>query len=157
MLSFTRTLKAVTKLSLKIERKPFLFFLRSYLQTNWNSHSKLKINTTNWEILEKKYRYTKSNQIFVCLLKGDLIWMSKKFTLYKVKNHTDKEMLFWVTGLRCLISHDAISSASSGRMKGKEISRIISSPQNGHSLPIASSSCDRICKFSSNFTLIQIF
>lgn len=52
---------------------------------------------------------------------------------------------FWFPALG-FISHDrSTCCSSSGWIKGKEISRIIRSPQNGHSLAIASSSCDRSC------------
>jgi hypothetical protein len=60
-------------------------------------------------------------------------------------DHKGKERVLWFPRLCGFISHDVTCRASSGRTKGKEISRIIKSPQNGHSLAMASSSCDRSC------------
>jgi len=42
-------------------------------------------------------------------------------------------------------SHEVEYCESSGLIKGRVISLIINSPQNGHSLAIASSSSDRSC------------
>lgn len=61
------------------------------------------------------------------------------------KYQTGKERLLWLARFG-LISHEVTCSASSGdEMKGKEISRIIRSPQKGHSLAMASSNCDLSC------------
>ena len=61
-------------------------------------------------------------------------------------NQTGKEMVLWLAKLVCgRRSHEAECCVSSGLIKGRVISLIISSPQNGHSLAIASSSSDRSC------------
>lgn len=70
----------------------------------------------------------------------------KEVTVWHNTNQTGKEMVLWfaklVWGLR---SHEAECCVSSALIKGRPISLIISSPQNGHSLAIASSSSDRSC------------
>jgi hypothetical protein len=67
--------------------------------------------------------------------------------LYRPQHHIDMVIgrIFGATGCG-LISHEAFSSDSSGRMNGCEISLIIISPQKGHSLATASSNCDLSCE-----------
>jgi hypothetical protein len=59
-----------------------------------------------------------------------------------LKKHYIGMVIGRILGATGLISHDAFSFDSSGRMNGCEISLIIISLQKGHSLATASSNCD---------------
>lgn len=142
----------------QIKAQPYrLQFYQVLLTIEWfdfKRFQKLLGNMKNWK---KEYDQTKMyiqliahTRKWVCMPTGKMVSHTDKILILqsKSKNYMVIGKIFWVATWG-LISHEAIWSASSGRMKGNEISRIIRSPQNGHSLAIASSSCDRSCPTNS--------